>query len=463
MIKKIYTNNIKNSKFDDVLKRHFNFLLRRKYLSNRFWDWYDFLENAYYWDEMKVMDFQIEKLKNLVNYAYNNTDYFYNLFNEHGIIPKTMQTFSDFKKLPFSDRHLFMKEKKRLVSRAYDLTKCHYVRTSGTTGNPLVFYKPNECFDYELATIYHFWKRIGFNPCDKRFVINSDILPDKKPWIYGTGNYVRLSPNKINKERVELYFKIMKRYDAKYLHGYPSAVSLIAKVIRENKLIVPFKLKGVFLASEAIYQWQRDIISEVFDCRVFSHYGNTEGVALAGECEQSTYYHFSSFFSYVEIDDKTNEIIGTSFWNYANPFIRHRTNDIAKPLANNKRCNCGRNGLLVETVEGRQGDYLVSLKDEYLFPQTVSWITYGTETVKESQIIQHKDYSITFRYTPYNFVSRADLKKDLNHIRVRLLEMMGGPAKLEFEEKEYIDKTARGKVRWIQSEIAQERMENGIV
>ena len=462
MISKIYKNHIKNSKFDDFIKKNLNFFLKRKYLTKAFWQWYNFLDEASYWDEAKVMDFQLDRLKELVNYAYNNTDYFFNLFNELAINPKSIQSFDDFKNLPFSDRHLFMKEKKRLLSRSIDLSKCHYVRTSGTTGNPLVFYKPSICFTYELATIYHFWKRIGFSPFEKRFVLNGDILPDKKPWIYATGNYIRFSPNKMNKERVNLYLKLMNNYGAKYLHGYPSAISLMAKVIKENNLTLSLKLKGVFLGTEPIYQWQRDVISNVFGCRVFSHYGNTEAVALAGECEESSFYHFSSLFSYVELDDQTNEIIGTSFWNDANPFIRHRTKDIAKPLTNVKQCSCGRNGLLIETVEGRQGDYLISLQDEYIFPQAVSWITYGTETVKESQIIQHKDYSIVFRYTPYNFALRDDLNKDLKHIKNRLLDMMGGPVKIDFEEEEFIEKTARGKVRWIQSEISEGLIETGL-
>lgn len=463
LIKYFYKKQFANSSIDDYFRKNFNLLFRKKYLTKKFWEWYNFLDEAYYWEEAKVQEFQLEKIKDLINYAYNNTEYFKHIFNEYDIKPKRIQTFDDYRKLPFSNRHLFMEKKDELLSKSFDLNKCRQVKTSGTVGNPLVFYKPYENFSIELATIFNFWKRIGFKPTDKRIVINGDILSDNKPWVYSTGNYIRFSPNKIGKERVKSYLKIMEKYGANYLHGYPSAISLMAKVIKENNLILPFQLKGVFLASEPIYKWQREVIGNVFSCRVFSHYGNTEDVALAGECEKSSVYHFSSFHSYVELDNKTNEIIGTSFWNYANPFIRHKTNDIAKVLEYNTRCSCGRNGFLIESVEGRQGDYLVSLKDEFIFPQAVTWILYGIETIKETQIIQHKDYSLLVRFIPYHYATKNKLQSDLSSINNRLLDMMSGSVKIDFEQNEFIESAARGKIRWIKSEISEGQIEKGIL
>lgn len=461
-MKAYYTNHIRQTRLDDLLKINLGLLYSKRFLNKNFWDWYNFLEKAEYWSDTEIRNYQIDNLKRIVKIAYENTTYFRQILDSHGIKPSMIQDFEDFKKLPYSDRHLFMNERESLINKSFNLENYKLVKTSGTTGNPLVFYKPNEFFDYEMATIYQFWKRIGFNPTDKRVVINGDSLPDNKPWIYSWSNYLRLSPDKINTQRVKLYLELIKKYGAQFLHGYPSSISLIAKVIVENNIIVPFNLKGVFLASEPIYNWQRETIEKVFNCRVFSHYGNTEGVGLAGECEHSSQYHFSPFFSYVEIEESTGEIIGTSFFNDANPLIRHKTNDIAKRVSDSKSCLCGRSGLRIENVEGRQGDFLVSFNGEYIFPQTVTWILYGIETIKETKIHQKRDLTISFKYTPYSNIDRNQLNEDIGHIRKRLAEMMKGQVGIDFEESESIPRATSGKLRWIESEISDGLIEKGL-
>jgi len=81
----------------------------------------------------------------------------------------------------------------------------------------------------------------------------------------------------------------MQDFGAKFLHGYPSTIATFAFMIKKYDFHVLFKLKAVFFASETIYPWERKITKEIFNCRVFSHYGMAEKVVLAGECENTCF------------------------------------------------------------------------------------------------------------------------------------------------------------------------------
>lgn len=111
-------------------------------------------------------------------------------------------------------------------------------------------------------------------------------------------------------------------------------------MIKQYGLPVPLKLKAILFASESIYRWEWEVTKEIFNFRIFIHYGMAEKVVLAGECENTHNYNCLPQYSITEIDANTNEIIGTSLLNYVNPFIRYSTTDIATAtLSNYSTCN----------------------------------------------------------------------------------------------------------------------------
>lgn len=72
-------------------------------------------------------------------------------------------------------------------------------------------------------------------------------------------------------------------------------------------------------------------------------------------------------YSYVELINQqgdrvtsastAGEIIGTCFKNYATPFIRYATGDLASYAS--EECSCGRKYPLVEKIEGRVQEMIV--------------------------------------------------------------------------------------------------------
>ena len=119
-------------------------------------------------------------------------------------------------------------------------------------------------------------------------------------------------------------------------------------------------INAALLGSEACDPAQRARIESAFATRVYTWYGQSERVVLAGECEQcETYHHFPTYGMLelmrrdgqaCEVGER-GEIVGTGFWNRAMPLIRYRTDDSA--VREEPYCQCGRNWDRFSDVVGR--------------------------------------------------------------------------------------------------------------
>ena len=288
--------------------------LRYRY-SKIFWKTYNFLQESQWWSKERLKEYQIQQMSKLLHFAYEHVPYYKRVFCEHGLKPGDIKSVSDFQKLPYLTKDLVKKHANELVAENLDLNTLFLNHTSGTSGKPLQFYEDLSVLQKENAFIYHQWSRLGVNPGDPIIQLRGAIIENGKQSEYNAKNKIlRFSPKISDKNIVSYYLNEIRKFGGIFLHGYPSAIATFASIIKKENLRVPFALKAVLFASEAIYQWERDITEDVFGCRTFGHYGMTEKVVLAAECEQSHFFHCIPQYGITEIDDETNEIIGTGFF-----------------------------------------------------------------------------------------------------------------------------------------------------
>ena len=57
-----------------------------------------YLMESQYWDNERILNLQINKIKKLVNHAFNNVPYYRHLFIKERIHPNDIKTFEEFKK-----------------------------------------------------------------------------------------------------------------------------------------------------------------------------------------------------------------------------------------------------------------------------------------------------------------------------------------------------------------------------
>ncbi len=72
-----------------------------------------------------------------------------------------------------------------------------------------------------------------------------------------------------------------------------------------------------------------------------------------------------------------------------------------------------------------------------------------TENIVEAQIYQKKDYSLTIKFVPKN----EQYESDLLSVERMLNDRINGAVPYKFERVDKIERTARGKLRYIVTEI----------
>lgn len=449
------------SKLPSSLKKSFKYvysiLPTNIRYGSQFKNFYEFLEKSQWWSKEELESYQLEQLNKLLNHAYTNVPYYKKVFNENGLVPQDIQDFKDLNELPYLTKDIFKENFKDFIAKNVNLNNLSSISTSGTSGKALQFYGSSQIDQQELAAVIHQWSRVGFKVETKRVELRGKITGltvDYDP-IY---KILRLKPLIINSDVATHYLKIMNKFNASYIHGYPSAISHLAYMIKKNHLKVPFKLKAVLFASEVVYNWQKSIVEEIFNCRTFNHYGQAERVVTATECENSYKYHCLPQYGITEIDNKNNEIIGTGFFNYITPFIRYRTTDVASGISNS--CNeCDREYFpIINKIEGRLEDYIITNKG--IFPPAV--ITHpfkNLKKIKNTQIIQKSEDELLLLVESLEKDEYYD--KELKILVNNLKDILGFKVNIRVEEMDSIPLNQSGKFKWIISDISKNIIKEG--
>lgn len=421
---------------------------------------YKFLQKSQWWSREQLEEYQLQQLSKLLNHAYENVPYYRRIFDNRGLKPKDIQDFKDLQKLPFLTKEIVRDNLNDLKARNYPPEKFEYVTTGGSTGIPLGFYYVKGVSRaIEEAFMKTLWDRVGYHYRDKCVILRGNVVKsaDKgKLWEYSLfGRWLILSSYHMAEENIPKYIEKIRKFKPNFIQAYPSAITILARFMRENN-IEPFPtVKAILCGSENLYPWQRELLEEVFQCRVYSWYGLSEMAVLAGECEKSTYYHIFPEYGIVELNGKNNkpvmnesemgEIVATSLNNFACPLIRYRTMDLAVPT--NGKCECGRNYPLLKKVEGRLQELVVT-KDRRLITLTALIFAQHFEAfsrVKEMQLMQEEEGKMTVRIVKTLQYSENDEQEFLT----KMQKAVGNGLDINFEYVNQIPRTQSGKYRFL--------------
>lgn len=373
-----------------------------------FWETYKFLQKSQWWNRKKLEEYQMQQLKNLLKHAYENVPYYRRIFNENGIKPKNIQNFSDFCTIPFLTKEIIRENLEELKSTNFSPRDFVKLTTGGSSGIPLHFFiQKAYSEERENAFIVTLWNRIGLRyDRDKRLALRGFIVrknsgieynPHRKELICSTYH--------MDDEHLRQYFQRMKKEQIRFIHAHPSSAAIFAQFVLEKGL--SYDLHAVLGASEKVFPFQRELILKAFRTRLFSWYGQTEQAILAGECELSENYHIFPEYGITEIIDEngkritspgiSGELIGTGFNNYAMPLIRYRTGDIAKYSSTS--CKCGRSYSLLESIEGRSYEYIVTRDGRRV---SLTGLIFGQhfkafERIKKMQLYQERKGELEIR------------------------------------------------------------------
>ena len=341
-------------------------MLRQLLLGKAFYNTSKLLKKTQFWSVEDLKSLQGELLFKVLKHAIENIP-FYKSQVDLSCLNELSDPFELIKQFPIIEKKTIRKNIDQFVCgsqfRRYKAT------TGGSTGQPFVFFMDRfQTRQIEKAFIFDMWSRVGYRFGDPIFNLRGRT-PKKDKFIHHDRffNIYYASSFDLRRETVRQYVEAINNIQPRFLHGYPSTMYQLSALMEQAGLRLTNAIKAVFCGSEKLFDYQRKKIENIFGCRVYSWYGHSECLALAGECEHSYTLHFYPQYGYVEFfstgrknyqGQEIHEIVATGFNNYVMPLIRYRTGDYAV-MDDGNSCTCGRHYLLVKEIIGREQEFVV--------------------------------------------------------------------------------------------------------
>jgi len=329
--------------------------------------------------------------------------------------------------------------------------------SSGTTGTPLVVYRDMASIVLEHATIWRQWRWAGFRAHDRRATLRGDMVvpvAQRRPpfWRYNAINrQLFMSSYHLSAANGRVYLAALREFRPAAIQAYPSSAYLLARFALDAGVrdITP---KAVFTSSEMLFSHQRETIEEAFRCPVFDLYGTTERVVTIGTCEHGTYHVFPEYgiveFLPAPGQPDALRVVGTALHNLAMPLIRYDAGDLV--TIRKGMCPCGRNFPVVDRIEGRADDYVVTPDGRLL--GRLDHIFKGATNIVEGQIVQFAPDQIVVTVVP----ALGYTPEDGDRIRHALLSRTGEDVRVSIQEVAAIPRTKNGKFRAVVSHCTKD-------
>lgn len=421
--------------------------------SGTFSVWYEALLESQYRDQEEIRSSQLESVRDLLSHAYATVPYYAKMFSQCGVRPDDITSLEDLHRLPALTRADVMNNFDALQSSEAKGYHPILTTSSGTTGQKLRYMIPRELkWPFQAANQWRYYSWAGVKLGDRRATLGARIFATRPPyWAWNRWeNQLLLSSHHLDNENLRLYAQLLDRFRIDFVQGHPSAIAVLAEYLLVEGRVLP--MKGIFTTGETLYPDDREMIEKAFACRLFDSYGMGEWATAAQQCGETSGYHEISEACIIELDalgDGSCEVIGTSLLNYAMPFIRYRTGDIAMP-APNSECECGRNlPIKIAKVYGRLDDKII-LPQRTVLPVTVRMHMKPLLLPGETyQVIQEDSSTIRVLLTGPVDSRRAQ------RIELEMMKFLTCNMTVTVEHTEEI-RTQRNKIRNVISRIAEQ-------
>ena len=299
--------------------------------------------------------FLVNKIKKLLIDAYENTDFYKELFDNKGFRPYDFCELEQMENIPIIDKEMVMNNIDKFIIKKYrNSNKLEKVTTGGTSGKQMVFFQEKKYTAVRCKAYFDYlFQKEGYNKRCKLAVIRNNVMPKEQLWEEDyLNNKCIFNPFILTDENIKKIIAKLNKDKIMYFHAYPSSLMILAEYMKRTGDRLQYKPKAIFASSENIYEGQREIIEEFFNCSMHIHYGHSENGAVAGWCLYRSHYHIEDCFGYCELlDDRGKvvskyeewgQIVTTGFNNGVMPLIRYATGDYAQYVSSdqceNYRC-----------------------------------------------------------------------------------------------------------------------------
>lgn len=397
---------------------------------------------------------QLAALQVILHHAFDTVPFYRAAWTAAGVHPDDVKDLADLRHFPIVTKTDLRTRAAEFHSEAY---RGPYVtkRTSGSTGVPLTIRldEPGKQWKYAGTLRGDEWSgwRLGQrvaklwgNPEYRHYGFKGRLrnaILDRA---------VHLDTVRLTDSRMREFVTAIRRHRPGLLFGHAHSLYLIADRLKKQG-IDDVRPNGIVSTAMPLHDWQRKTIEEVFGTKATDRYGCEETSLIAGECEVHRGLHVNADSVHVEVEsgEPTGPLLVTDLCNQAMPLIRYRNGDHV--TLTDRVCSCGRGLPLIEKVEGRDADYVVtptgSLISGISLTENFACLIEGTAQV---QIVQEAVTHLRLRIVPSEAFG-VDSRRQI----ARLVGDTFGPTmRHEIELVEAIPQEPGGKYRFCISKVA---------
>ena len=411
-----------------------------------------------------IRDWQIKNFRNVLRTAVLHSTHYKALADKIGLDSSEIENLqlSDINKFPVLTKEELRTKVAEFLTKPANLLDV--VSTSGSTGVPLVFYMEKDRSTKEWAFLLDSWSRIGYKPKYVRAVFRGFQLSnvDRTPWEFEPAlSELRLSPFHLTNDWMDSFCNLIQRYRVRYLHGYPSALTIFAgHILRNRRRDVAAQIEGVIAASEALFPHQRAVIAQAFETdQVLSFYGQSEKVLFGSDMPgEPNVFEMEPLYGIPEIVNDEGEaltergakgrLIGTSLLFLGMPLVRYDTGDTAEIVEPASESNLFR--MKVRNITSRRGQEFLVGADGRLISMTAINIHSPLYGIMSSfQFYQDKPGKATLKAVLLPKYQREDLANFI----VEISKKVGESVVFDIEVVDDIPKNTRGKFKFIDQKL----------
>lgn len=423
-------------------------------------EWCKFLEKSQYFTINELEEYQNERLKIIIAYAFNYVPYYTAIFNKLRLTPKDIKTKEDLQKLPVLEKDDIRKNFKDLISAESKDKRLKAGHTSGTTGSPLeILWDRNIDILHNVAIWRHRnWAGFKFG---ERYasLLGRVVVPIKqnKPPFFRINkhwNQYLFSSFHLKSQNLSHYIEMFEKNNIRYMEAYPSTAYILAKYLEQIDSY--YNMKSIVTSSETLLPIQREVIEKRFKCKVYDYYGMAERVMFSGECEKQNGHHMHMEYGLTEIVDNENmqvpngnygNLVLTGLHNFAMPLIRYKIGDVT--AIKKSKCKCGRTLPLLESVTTKAEDIVVTKDGRLISSSVLTHPFKPMHNILKSQIIQDDYNQLVIKIVKRPGYTDSDTDLLIKSMK----ERTGDEMNIHVEFVDDIPRNNRGKYRWVVSKL----------
>jgi len=392
-----------------------------------------------------ILDFH---LKNNSNYSQFISKTHYNTWDEIPVMTK-----ADLQK-PLKDR----------LSKRYKTSKVFVNKTSGSSGHPFIFAKDKYAHALTWAHIIWLYQQHGIDmnsSFEARFYgIPKDVVGYRKERLKDfLANRHRFDIFDLSQSNLHKFLELFKEKSFDYINGYTSSIVLFAKFLKEQNVILKVvcpTLKICITTSEMLFEDDRQLLENQLGLKIVNEYGASELDVIAFENEKGEWQLNNKTLHVEVVDDhgfalphgQEGDIVITSLYNKAHPFIRYQIGDRGIIDENSTAQNP-----ILKSLTGRTNDFAILPSGKKVPALSFYYVTKSviedSGLVKEIKIIQKELSKFTIQYKAESELDQIQKQKITTAVETYLEKGL----EITFERKNELDRSESGKLKQFTSQL----------